>query len=164
MTATRYKWLRSIPRGRQKELLERHEAFWRREPGSRALIGFSPNTHVFPIQNFGIEHEGLLRAEDISEAVMRADTKHRPPFDPQDDLFPAKIPLEYMEWSQGYCGAQVFLSTKAQTVWAGSGDNIPKTVDELKTRVQIAWLEKLVEATQINVEAATDELLISESP
>jgi hypothetical protein len=162
MTTGDQPWLTSLPVSRQQELLERHAAFWRRTPGSGPLLGFAPTSRVFPLQNLNMQHEGRLTPETITEAVLRSDTEYLPPIDPEDDLFPGKIPLEPLAWSESYTGANIFMSTAALTVWAEPGSQPPRTLAEVAARLQPAWLDKLVEATRVNVEAAGGELLLTE--
>lgn len=155
-------WLSTIPRARQEELLARHDAFWRRRPSSEALIGYAPESRVFPLQNLRIRHEGAFRAEHITEDVIQADTEYRPQADPEDDLLPAKMPLEPLAWAEGYCGANVAVSSEAQTVWTKPGEDVPESLRELDEGVQPEVLEKLKRATQENVRSAGAEYLISE--
>ena len=87
-------WLSTIPEDRQRELLAKHEAFWRREPGSDALLGYVTLSSRFPLQNLDIQHEGVFAPHDVTAQVMLADTRYRSPILPEDELFPAKTPLK----------------------------------------------------------------------
>lgn len=156
-------WLTSIDKTRQQELLHRHKDFWHRKKGSHALIGYAPMSRVFPLQNLHIQHEGPFFAEHITTEIMQADIEYRPPYDREDDLFPGKIPLEPLAWSEGYIGANVYLSSEAQTVWAKPEKDIPETLEQVKKRLNPAWKDKLAEVTRINRDALNGEYLISEA-
>ena len=161
--ASQNRWLDTLSLDHQQEMLARHKAFWRREPGSKPLVGFAPKSHMFPLQNIDIRHEGRFSAADLSDEMIAADTRYRPEYHAEDDLFPAKIPMEPMAWSEGYTGAEVFVSARAGTVWAEPSRPVPKTLEELKARLQTSWLEKMAAATRANVVAAGSEILIAES-
>jgi len=156
-------WLSTLSEERQRELLAKHGAFWRREPGSEALIGFVPVSQKFPLRNLNIRREGPFTAADITPALIQADTRYRPPIIPTDDLFPAKIPLESLPWAEGYSGARVFVSAEAGAAWSEPGEQIPQNLEQLTALGQPAWMEKLVQATEMNVSAAGDDLLVSEA-
>ncbi len=161
--APQSEWLDTLPLRCQEELLSRHKAFWRREPGNKPLIGYAQKSHIFPLQNLDIRHEGRFHAADLSDDIITSDTGYRPEYQAEDDLFPAKIPLEPMAWSEGYTGADVFVSARAGTVWAEPPRPVPETLDELKALLQPSWLDKLTLATRANVAAAGREVLICES-
>jgi len=156
-------WLTSLDIKRQKELLSRHAAFWHRRAGSEALIGYAPMSRMFPLRNLRIQHEGPFTADNISDEVLFADTQYRPAYLLGDDLFPAKMPLEPLAWSEGYTGANVYLSSQAQTVWTKPNEQVPETLEELKSGLNPLWRDKLTEATRKNVDAAAGEFLISET-
>jgi len=155
--------LSTLPAERQCELLGRHRAFWAREPGSAALIGYAPSSRIFPLTNLRLHHEGPFTPELITREVMDADARYRPPVYETDDLLPGKIPLEAIEWSQGYTGARLFMSSAAQTVWAEPGTDHPTSITELADRLQPAWLAKLVETTQYLAGELGETMLLSES-
>jgi hypothetical protein len=156
-------WLTSIDKTRQQELLHRHMDFWYRKRGSQALIGYAPMSRMFPLQHLCIKHEGPFFAEHVTTEIMYADTEYRPPYETEDDLFPGKIPLEPLAWSEGYTGANIYLSSKAQTVWAKPEKQIPETLEQVKKRLSPAWKNKLAEATRINRDTLNGEYLISEA-
>ena len=156
-------WLDSLPLDRQQELLSRHKAFWQRTPGSKPLIGFAPKSHLFPLQNIEISHEGCFLAADLSDEIIASDTRYRPVYHTEDDLFPAKIPMEAMAWSEGYTGADVFVSARAGTVWSEPPQPVLDTLDNLATRLQYDWLDRLTAATRANVAAAGQQILTTES-
>jgi hypothetical protein len=162
MTTTDH--LRSQPKcpNRWHERVERHRAFWRREPGSGPLIGFAPRSHLFPVKNLAIEHEGRFHAHDVTDAVIDADIGYRPRFRDDDGLMPAKIPLEPLAFAEGYVGARVFLSSRVGAFWAEPPEPAPRGVNDLEDLLEPAWLTRLVYATKRNVEAAADQLLITE--
>jgi len=163
MIRRRDDWLSTVPQDRQRELLAKHTAFWRREPGGEALIGFVPVSQKFPLRNLNIGWEGPFTAADVTPAVIQADTRYRPPILPEDDLFPAKIPLESLPWAEGYSGARVLVSAEAGAAWTEPGERIPQSLEQLRALCQPAWMDKLVQATEMNVSAAGDDLLISEA-
>ncbi len=145
------------------EKSERHIAFWKREKGVGALIGMAPASHVFPLQNIRIEHEGRLEPVDLTSEIIEMEASYHPVFNVEDALLPSKIPMEFMEWTQAYCGAEVYLSRKAGTVWTEPGDNPPLSLESLRNRIKPAWLEKIVEVTCANLESAKGVHLLSES-
>jgi len=163
MKSTQQELLISIPAQRQDELLRKHAAFWKRESGSGPLIGFAPNSRIFPLQNLKFEHEGRLNAEDITKEVIQSDAQYVPPIDPEDDLLPGKIPLEPLAWSEGYTGARVYMSSKACTVWTKPGDDVPQNIQELEECLQPAWMGRLIKGTSANIKAARGRYLISET-
>jgi hypothetical protein len=118
---------------------------------------------LFPLANLGVEHEGRFLAGDVTDAVIEADTRYRPSFLAEDDLFPAKIPLEPLAFAEGYVGAEVFLSSQAQTCWTKPGRPVPASIGDLQARLDPAWRERLAEATRRNVEAAGNDVLVTES-
>ncbi|MCC6681896.1 MAG: hypothetical protein IT445_13435 [Phycisphaeraceae bacterium] len=157
------RWLVTLPQCRQKEMLAKHAAFWTREPGSAALLGYVTESSRFPLQNLDIQHEGAFTPQDITAEFLRADTSYREPILPEDELFPAKTPLAPIPWSEGYCGADIFLYTKSRTARAKSPGKPPESLEELQAMLQPAWLDKLVESTKANVSAAADKSLVCES-
>jgi len=157
------RWLTTLPESRQRELLAKHRAFWRREPGSEALIGFAPKSHVFPLHHLPLRHEGPLTTEMLTRDVIQADTRYRPRFRDGDDLLPAKIPMEPLSWAEAYVGSRVLVSSKAGTVWAEPDEEIPQDLQAVKQRLQPVWLEKLAEITRANVQAAGEEILVAET-
>ncbi len=156
-------WLTSLDPSRQENLLAHHASFWRRKSGSTPLIGCAPMSRLFPLQNLRIQHEGPFAASDITERVITADTQVRPAVLPGDDLFPAKMPLEPIPWSEGYTGANVYLSSRAQTVWTKPGEKVRENLDQLMAGLNALWRDKLAEATRKNVDASAGEYLISET-
>ena len=156
-------WLSTLPQDRQEELLDKHSAFWTRQPGSDSLVGYVTSSSRFPLQDLDIQHEGLFTPQDVTAQVIQADTRYHSPLLPEDDLLPAKTPLAPVPWSEGYCGADIFLSTKARTARAKSGKAIPQKLEDLKILLQEGWLDKLIETTQMNVSAAGNEVLVCES-
>lgn len=162
MSKTTDRWLSTLSTDRQQSMLALHDAFWRRE-NCRILIGYAPINRLFPLQNLHIEHEGRFVPKDITESLMQSDMVYRQPIVSGDDLFPAKIPLEALPWSEGYTGANVYLSSRAKAVWSDHAHSKPCNVTELKNRVDPGWRKKLIQATTITVEAMADERLVSES-
>ena len=155
--------LTSISAQRQDELLRKHAAFWKRQSHSGPLIGFAPNSRIFPLQNLKFEHEGRLNAEDITEEVIKSDTQFVPPIDPEDELLPGKIPLEPFAFSEGYTGAEVYMSSKAFAVWTKAYDDVPQNIPQLEEGLQPAWMDVLLKGTSANVKAAQGRHLISEA-
>jgi hypothetical protein len=157
------RWLASLTIERQKALLDKHAAFWRREPGSGPLMGFAPRSRLFPLQNLDYTHEGRLHPADVTESMIQSDIHYGPPIDPEDDLLPGKIPLEPLAWAEGYCGANVFFSSNARTVWTKPYCEDKEDPAPIRLAAEPDWLTKLVLATQMNAQALDSAYLISES-
>ena len=156
-------WLTTLPAERQRELLERHTAFWQQDTGAGPLLGFAPKSGLFPLNRLKLRYEGRFGPSDITDSMLEADLAIRPPIDLADDLWPEKIPLEPLPWAEGYCGAQVYLSSQAQTVWTKPLEERHLSLHDLSSAVETAWLEKLVWATARNVVAAEGSYLVAES-
>jgi hypothetical protein len=147
----------------QADRIARHKAFWRRTPGSGPILGLAPSSHVFPLQNIAFDHDGRLMPADLTEDVIQAEAGYHSGFMPDDALLPGKIPMEFMEWSQAYCGAEVYLSKGGRTVWTKPGADALSSSAELEGRVHSKWLDKLVEVTRANISAAEGRWCVTES-
>lgn len=145
------------------EHIERHIAFWKREKNVGVLMGIAPRTQIFPLQNIPLIYEGRLDPDDLTTEIIKMEAAYHPTFNVEDALLPSKIPMEFMEWTQAYCGAEVYLSHKAGTVWTEPGDNPPMNLEELNGRFKPAWLNKIIEVTSANLESAKGVHLLSES-
>ncbi len=156
-------WLTSLSQERQKELLEKHKAFWRQAKGSSPIIGYAPSGRMFPLNNLSLQHEGILVPGDITDEIIVKDAKYRPVYLEESDLFPAKIPLEPMAWSEAYCGTKIYASTKSQTIWSDEVEKIPESLEDLKNLIQETWRDKLLDGLNTNVRYNEGNSLISET-
>lgn len=145
------------------ELYEQHKAFWARKSGFGPLMGFAPNSRIFPLQNIDIQHEGVFEPNDLTEDIIKSEANLAPAFFPDDSLFPCKIPMEPLEWSQAYLGSKLFVSSKTKTVWTTQYERLPDSVEEMQSQLKPEWREKLVHCTNANLKALQAQLFISES-
>ncbi len=142
--------------GMREEIVQRHEAFWKRDPTDRPIGSFWLGSRL-PDELYGAARNipvgrvsaADVRVEDFLPDYDRMQETHE---SVGDDAFWAASPFFGLPWVEAILGCPVYYS--GETFWADPiWPEWPREID-LPTPEGAAWLEKLLEFTRALVKRA----------
>jgi hypothetical protein len=135
-----------------KERLARNEAFWRRDPAQRPLIGMSVNI-TFPAVSFsdlGIE-KGRITPDmiDPEEYLAEWDKSYGYAEARGEDVFMVASPYSGIPWMEAIAGCEVYRSPASSSIWAEHPDPTWECLQHVAFDPSNPWLLKLVECSTV---------------
>ncbi|WP_428937076.1 hypothetical protein [Fontivita pretiosa] len=137
--------------------LAMNEAFWRRGPASRPLIGMAVNI-TFPAVRFAGHalEQGRVTPDMIDPDwfLQDWDRSYEHTESRGEDLFMVASPFAGIPWMEVIAGCQVFSSPKSGSIWAEHPSPDWDSLDRVGFDPDNPWFLKLVECSRVLVEHA----------
>jgi len=134
-------------------ILERHRAFWKREPVDEPLIGSPLRDSVFPLANLkrGLK-EGSIVPDDIHPEEYIPVVRDEGPLQRDGDLVRAEWAVPSLPWTEAIAGCPVHVLWESGTTWAGLSLAPSAPLASYHPGIRRDWLNKLGACTQALVE------------
>lgn len=138
--------------GKIQNMIERHRAFWNRDPVDRPLFCIRGGPRIFGLQQFPVDLGGeYLHPENIHPEAFLQRYDWSGPFAGENDIFSPVGPVG-LSWVESILGCPIQVGE--ESTWAEPIDWTWDALLSLEIDDDNPWLRKLVEFTEALVERA----------